>query len=192
MHHFQWPLTADIETLARTMSMIVEGRLLYSHDRTVLRQDKQLRDNELMADQSNLTWNTYVQYNQCSFHSHYWMRKEKVMEIAIFLGIPYHLLASLVPVHWDPVHRGDKSDMAAANIPVPWELLGEKPELKVLVPFQESMLWLIFTWAGDAALGPVLLSIHEWFATNGSVIETNVVEGSDSCDSVHSSRMEKN
>lgn len=99
MHHFQRSLTADIETLARTMSVIVEGRLLYSHDRTVLRQDKQLRDNELMVDQSNLTWNTYVQYNQCSFHYHYWVHKEKVMEIAIFLGIPYHLLASLVPVH---------------------------------------------------------------------------------------------
>jgi len=69
--HFQRPLTADIETLARTTSIIVEGRLPYLHDRTVLRQDKQLRDNELVVEQSNLAWDTYVQYNQCSFHSHY-------------------------------------------------------------------------------------------------------------------------
>jgi len=53
--HYQRPLTADIETLARTMSITVEGRSLYSHDRTALRQDKQLRDNELVVDQSNLT-----------------------------------------------------------------------------------------------------------------------------------------
>ena len=171
MYHFQErPLTANVETLSMAFVNDSWGHCwsIHSLDHTALHRDKRLEDNELM-DQSNLTWSTYVQYNQYSFRFHCWMCKEKVMEITIFLRTPYHLLVSLVPTHWDPVHKDDKSDMAAANIPVPWKLLGEKPKLQVPVLPRDNIVARIHLgrqrYFGSHTR--FLWMIHRWSLTDG-------------------------
>lgn len=45
----------------------------------------------------------------------------------VHVPVPVHLLASMVPSHFAPIQRGERSLIAEAKIPLPWSFVGLNP-----------------------------------------------------------------